>query len=53
MNKVESFSVGSMRRLEDAINELAEDYEIINVSIVVEADRYGTSGYSAMVLYKL
>lgn len=52
MNKVESFSAGSMRRLEDAINEFGEDCEIINVSIVVEADRYGTSCYSAMVLYK-
>lgn len=53
MNKVQSFSAGSMLRLEDVINEFGEDCEIINFSIVVEADCYGTSGYSAMVLYKL
>ncbi len=53
MNKVESFSARSMRRLEDAINELAEEYEIINVSVVANTTSMGTSGYSAMVLYKL
>lgn len=52
MNKVKSFRSRTMRRLDNAINELVEDYEIINVSIAVEADCYGTSGYSAMVLYK-
>lgn len=52
MNKVESFSAGSMRRLEDIINEFAEDYEINNVSFAIESDRYGISGYTAMVLYK-
>ena len=53
MNKVEAFSAGSMRRLEDAINEFAEDYEIINVSITAETTMKGTCGYNAMVLYKL
>lgn len=52
MNKVERFSAGSMRGLEDAINEFAEDYEIINVSVVADTTMKGTCGYSALVLYK-
>lgn len=51
MNKVASFSAGSMRRLEDVINELAEDYEIINVSLAYNPQS-NYRQYNALVLYK-
>lgn len=53
MNKVEVFWGDSIYGLKRAINEFAEDYEIINVSLVANTTQMGTCGYSAMVLYKV
>ncbi len=52
MNKVEDFYNSSSYKLKQDINKFAEDHEIINVSIAANTTSMGTSGYSAMVLYK-
>lgn len=52
MNKVELFWEETMTRIEQKINEFAEDYEILSVSVVADTTRMGTSSYKALVLYK-
>ncbi|GEB11630.1 hypothetical protein SEQ01_18210 [Streptococcus equinus] len=52
MNKVEFFWKETMSEIAVAINEFAEDYEIINVSVVTDTTIKGTYCYKALVLYK-
>lgn len=52
MNKVEAFWEDSIWTLKRDINVLAEDYEIIDVSITANTAHGATCGYTAMVIYK-
>lgn len=52
MNKVEAFWGDSIWTIKSDINKLAENYEIIDVSITANKARGVTCGYTAMVIYK-
>ena len=52
MNKVEAFLEDSIWTLKRDINVLAEDYEIIDVSITANTAHGATCCYTAMVIYK-
>lgn len=49
MNKVKAIWKYSLQDLEQEINELADDYEIINILPITNT---GTDGYKVLVLYK-
>lgn len=52
MNKVEAFWGDSIWTIKSDINKLAENYEIIDVSITANKARGVSCGYTAMVIYK-
>lgn len=52
MNKVAAFWGDSIWTVKRDINVLAEDYEIIDVSITANIAHGITCGYTAMVIYK-
>lgn len=52
MNKVQTYWGNDLRRLQYAVNDFANEHEIINVSFTSRTNAVGGEEYSVMVLYK-
>lgn len=53
MNKVQIYYSTKLEAIQNSVNELANKYEIINVSLTSRTNAVRGGEYAAMVLYKV